>query len=175
MDAEEAIRTLIRWMGDDPCREGLRDTPSRVLRAYEEWFAGYLQDPAEHLARTFEEVHGYDEPVLIQGIPFQSWCEHHLAPITGLVHIGYFPDGRVVGLSKLARVVDTITKRLQTQERMTAEIAEVIEHVLQPRGVAVRIDAQHACMSTRGVQKHGVLTSTSKMLGLFQGGPFAAE
>jgi len=170
-EAEEAVRTLIRWAGDDPDREGLLDTPSRVARAYNEWFAGYGEDPAEQLARTFEEVSGYDEPVLLRGIPFHSCCEHHMAAITGVVHISYMPAERVVGLSKLARVVDCIAKRLQIQERMTAEIAAVIDEVLQPRGVAVVIEAEHACMSTRGVHKHGISTTTSRMLGVFKQDP----
>ena len=167
-EAEEAVRTLIRWAGDDPDREGLLDTPGRVLRAYNEWFAGYAEDPAEHLSRTFEEVGGYDEPVLLRGIPFRSCCEHHMAPITGVAHISYLPADRVVGLSKLARVVDCFAQRLQVQERMTAQIASIIDEVLQPRGVAVAIEADHACMSTRGVEKHGVTTVTFRMLGEFQ-------
>ena len=171
VEAEEAVKTLIRWAGDDPDREGLLDTPSRVARAFTEWFAGYGEDPAEHLARTFEEVSGYDEPVLLRGIPFHSYCEHHMAPITGLAHIGYMPAERIVGLSKLARVVDCIARRLQVQERMTAEIAAVIDQVLQPRGVAVVIEAEHACMSTRGVRKHDISTTTSRMLGVFKQDP----
>ncbi len=167
-EAEEAVKTLIRWAGDDPDREGLLDTPSRVVRAYNEWFSGYGEDPAEHLARTFEEVAGYDEPVLVRNIPFHSYCEHHLAPITGVAHISYMPAQRVVGLSKLVRVVDCIAKRMQIQERMTAEIAGIIDEVLEPRGVAVVIEATHACMSTRGVQKHDVSTTTSRMLGVFK-------
>jgi GTP cyclohydrolase IA len=167
-EAEAAVKTLIRWAGDDPDRDGLLDTPSRVIRAYNEWFAGYGEDPAEHLGRTFEEVAGYDEPVLLRGIPFHSCCEHHMAPIAGVAHISYMPAQRVVGLSKLARVVDCIAKRLQIQERMTAEIASVIDEVLQPRGVAVVIEATHACMSTRGVHKHGISTTTSRMLGVFK-------
>jgi GTP cyclohydrolase I len=167
-EAEEAVRTLIRWAGDDPDREGLLDTPSRVLRAYGEWFAGYADDPAEQLARTFEEAGSYDEPVTLLGIPFRSWCEHHMAPITGVAHVGYLPADRVVGLSKLARVVDCVAKRLQIQERMTAEIALIIDKVLQPRGVAVAIQAEHACISSRGVHKHGISTTTSKMLGAFK-------
>jgi GTP cyclohydrolase IA len=167
-EAEAAVKTLIRWAGDDPDREGLLDTPSRVVRAYNEWFSGYGEDPAEHLARTFAEVAGYDEPVLVRNIPFHSCCEHHLAPITGVAHISYMPARRVVGLSKLARVVDCIAKRMQIQERMTAEIAGVIDEVLQPRGVAVVIEATHACMSTRGVHKHGISTTTSRMLGVFK-------
>ena len=167
-EAEEAVRTLIRWAGDDPDREGLLDTPSRVLRAYHEWFAGYAEDPAEHLARTFEEVSGYDEPVTLRGVPFRSCCEHHMAPINGVAHISYVPVGRVVGLSKLARVVDCVARRLQVQERMTAEIATAIDEVLQPHGVAVVIEAEHACMSSRGVNKHGIKTTTSKLLGAFK-------
>jgi len=167
-EVEEAVRTLIRWAGDDPDREGLLDTPSRVLRAYEEWFAGYTDDPAEQLARTFEDAGEYDEPVTLHGIPFRSWCEHHIAPITGVAHIAYLPASRVVGLSKLARAVDSVAKRLQIQERMTAEIACIIDKVLQPRGVAVAIQAEHACISSRGVHKHGVSTTTSKMLGVFK-------
>jgi GTP cyclohydrolase I len=170
-EAEEAVRTLIRWAGDDPDREGLLDTPARVLRAYKEWFAGYAEDPAGYLTRTFEEVGGYDEPVLLRGIPFRSFCEHHMAPITGVAHISYLPAGRVVGLSKLARVLDGLAKRLQVQERMTAEIAAIIDEVLRPRGVAVVIEADHACMSTRGVQKHNVSTTTSRMLGMFKDDP----
>jgi GTP cyclohydrolase I len=170
-EAEEAVRTLIRWAGDDPDREGLLDTPARVLRAYKEWFAGYAEDPAGYLTRTFEEVGGYDEPVLPRGIPFRSFCEHHMAPITGVAHISYLPAGRVVGLSKLARVLDGLAKRLQVQERMTAEIAALIDEVLRPRGVAVVIEADHACMSTRGVQKHNVSTTTSRMLGMFKDDP----
>ena len=170
-EAEEAVRTLIRWAGDDPDREGLLDTPSRVLRAYHEWFGGYAEDPAEHLARTFEEVSCYDEPVTLRGIAFRSCCEHHMAPINGVAHISYVPVGRVVGLSKLARVVDCVARRLQVQERMTAEIAAAIEEVLQPRGVAVVIDASHQCMTTRGVHKPGTSMVTSRMLGAFRTDP----
>jgi GTP cyclohydrolase IA len=170
-EAEEAVKTLIRWIGDDPNREGLVETPARVLRAYREWFAGYADDPAEHLARTFEEVGGYDEPILLRAIPFRSWCEHHMAPITGHAHIGYLPTARVVGISKLARVVDSLAKRLQIQERMTAEIAGIIDEVLQPRGVGVVIEANHACMSSRGVHKHGTSMVTSRMLGVFKQDP----
>lgn len=166
-EAEEAVKTLIRWAGDDPNREGLLETPARVLRAYEEWFAGYAEDPGEHLARTFEEVGGYDGTVLLRAVPFHSCCEHHMAPITGIVHIGYLPAARVVGISKLARVVDCLARRLQIQERMTAEIAGIIDEILQPRGVGVVVEAMHACMSTRGVHKHGVSTITSRMLGAF--------
>jgi GTP cyclohydrolase I len=166
--AEEAVRTLIQWAGDDPDREGLLETPSRVLRAFDEWFAGYADDPAEQLAKTFEDAGSYDEPVALLGIPFRSWCEHHMAPITGVAHISYLPADRVVGLSKLARVVDGVAKRLQIQERMTAEIASIIDKVLQPRGVAVAIAAEHACISSRGVHKHGISTTTSKMLGAYK-------
>ena len=167
-DAERAVRTLIRWIGDDPGREGLVETPARVLRAYEEWFAGYREDAGEHLARTFEEAGGYDEPVILRGIAFRSCCEHHMAPITGHVHIGYVPAERVVGLSKLARVVDAVTRRLQIQERMTTEIADTIDEVLQPRGVAVVIEASHGCMCSRGVHKEGVVTVTSRLAGAFK-------
>jgi GTP cyclohydrolase I len=170
-EAEEAVRTLIRWAGDDPDREGLLDTPARVLRAYNEWFAGYAVDRAEHLARTFDEVAGYDEPVLLRAIPFRSCCEHHMAPITGLAHISYLPADRVVGLSKFARVVDCVAKRLQIQERMTAEIAGIIDEVLRPRGVGVVVEATHACFSARGVHKQGVWTVTSRMLGVFEHDP----
>jgi GTP cyclohydrolase IA len=170
-EAEEAVRTLIRWAGDDPDREGLLETPSRVLRAFDEWFAGYVDDPAEQLARTFEEAGYYDEPITMFGIPLRSWCEHHMAPISGVAHIAYLPADRVVGLSKLARVVDCVAKRLQIQERMTAEIASIIDKVLQPRGVAVAIQAEHACISSRGVHKHGIATMTSKMLGAFKQDP----
>jgi GTP cyclohydrolase I len=170
-EAEEAVRTLIRWAGDDPDREGLLETPGRVLQAYKEWFAGYADDPADYLTRTFEEVGGYDEPVLLRGISFRSFCEHHMAPISGVAHIGYLPAGRVVGLSKLARVLDCLAKRLQVQERMTAEVAAIIDKVLEPRGVAVVIEADHACMSSRGVHKHNVSTITSQMLGVFKDDP----
>jgi GTP cyclohydrolase I len=167
-EAEQAVRTLIRWAGDDPQREGLRDTPSRVLRAYGEWFAGYGEDPAEHLLRTFEEVGDCDEPIVLRNIPFRSCCEHHMAPIAGIVHIGYLPAGRVVGISKLVRVVDGFARRLQIQERMTAEIAEVIAETLQPRGVGVVIEGTHACMSSRGVHKQGVAMETTRLLGAFK-------
>jgi len=166
--AEQAVRTLIKWAGDDPRREGLLDTPSRVLRAYNEWFAGYSEDPAEYLLRTFEEVGGYDEPILLRHVPFRSCCEHHMAPITGTVHIGYLPSKRIVGISKLVRVIDCFARRLQVQERMTAEIAELIQEALQPRGVGVVIEGAHACMSSRGVNKRGVSMVTSKMLGAFK-------
>jgi len=166
--AEEAIRTLIKWAGDDPSREGLLDTPSRVARAYEEFFAGYRQDPVEYMQRTFEEVEGYDEMVVLRDIRFESHCEHHMAAIIGHAHIGYLPTHRVVGISKLARVVETYAKRLQVQEKMTAQIARCIADVLEPKGVAVVIEASHQCMTTRGVHKHGVTMMTSQMLGSFR-------
>src|SRR5215813_13170660 len=166
--AENAVRTLIQWAGDDPKREGLRGTPARVVRAYEEWFAGYFDDPREYLQRTFEEVAGYDEIVLLRDIRFESHCEHHIAPIIGRVHIGYLPRKRVVGISKLARLVDVYAKRFQIQEKMTAEIAGCLDHVLKPHGVAVVIEATHQCMTTRGVHKPGVTLVTSRMLGVFR-------
>jgi GTP cyclohydrolase I len=166
--AEEAIRTLLRWAGDDPAREGLLDTPSRVVRAYEEWFSGYETDPEEILKRTFEEVEGYDEMVLLRDIRFESHCEHHMAPIIGKAHIAYLPDRRVIGISKLARVVELYGRRFQIQEKMTAQIANAIEEILQPNGVAVVIEAAHQCMTTRGVHKPGVTMVTSRMLGAFR-------
>jgi len=170
-EAEEAIRTLIRWAGDDPEREGLRGTPDRVARAYEEFFAGYGEDPAQILNRTFEETDGYDEIVLLKDIRLESHCEHHMVPIIGVAHVGYLPDRRVVGISKLARVVEVFSKRLQIQEALTAQIADTIHHVLQPRGVAVIIEASHQCMSTRGVHKHGATMITSRMVGEFRNNP----
>ncbi len=167
-EAMEAVRTLIRWAGDDPSREGLLGTPDRVVRAYEEFFAGYDVDPVELLQRTFEEIEGYDEMVLLRDIRFESHCEHHLAPIIGRAHVAYMPDRRVVGISKLARVVEAYAKRLQIQEKMTAQIANTIQDVLQPKGVAVVIEAAHQCMTTRGVHKAGVTMITSSMLGLFR-------
>jgi GTP cyclohydrolase I len=167
-DAEEAVRTLIQWAGDDPDREGLVGTPARVVRAYEEWFAGYFQKPREYLQRTFEEVAGYDEIVLLRDVRFESHCEHHLAPIIGRVHIGYLPHDRVVGISKLVRLVDVYAKRMQVQEKMTAEIADCLNTVLKPRGVGVVIEAAHQCMTTRGVHRPGVIMVTSRMLGIFR-------
>jgi len=167
-DAEEAVRTLIQWAGDDPDREGLAGTPARVVRAYEEWFAGYFQKPREYLQRTFEEVAGYDEIVLLRDVRFESHCEHHLAPIIGRVHIGYLPHDRVVGISKLVRLVDVYAKRMQVQEKMTAEIADCLNGVLKPRGVGVVIEAAHQCMTTRGVHRPGVTMVTSRMLGTFR-------
>ncbi len=170
-EAREAVRTLLRWAGDDPAREGLHDTPKRVARAYEEFFAGYDQDPVAYLQRTFEEVDGYDEMVLLRDIRLESFCEHHLAPIIGKIHIGYLPDHRVVGISKLARVAEAYARRLQIQEKLTAQIANCIEEVLQPKGVAVVIEAEHQCMTTRGVHKPGVSMITSRMLGAFRENP----
>ena len=169
--AEEAVRTLLRWAGDDPEREGLLDTPGRVVRAYEEWFQGYDVDPLDYLKRTFEEVGGYDEMVVLRNIPFESYCEHHVAPIIGKAHVGYIPTDRVVGISKLARVVHGYAKRLQVQEKLTAQIAQAIIEVLEPQGVAVVIEASHQCMTTRGVHTHGVTMVTSQMLGLFRRDP----
>ena len=166
--AEQAVRTLLQWAGDDPNREGLVDTPSRVAAAYREWFGGYAIDPAKYLQRTFEEVAGYDEMIVLRDIEFESYCEHHMAPIIGKVHVGYLPTDKVVGISKLARVVDGYAKRLQVQEKLTAEIARCIDEVLKPRGVGVVIDAVHQCMTTRGVHKRGVSMITSKMLGSFR-------
>ncbi|TCS64966.1 GTP cyclohydrolase I FolE [Varunaivibrio sulfuroxidans] len=170
-EAEEAVRTLLRWAGDDPRREGLLDTPGRVVRAYGEFFRGYDEDPEDILKRTFEEVEGYDELVLLRDIRFESHCEHHLAPIIGKAHVGYLPDRRVVGISKLARVIEAYAKRLQIQEKMTAQIANTIDEVLQPLGVAVVIEAAHQCMTTRGVHKPGVTMVTSRMLGAFRNDP----
>ena len=167
-EAENAVRTLLRWAGDDPKREGLRGTPARVVRAYEEWFAGYTEEPRDYLSRTFDEVAGYDEIVVLRDIAFESHCEHHLAPIIGRVHIGYLPRNRVVGISKLARLVNVYAKRLQIQEKMTAEIADCLNAVLKPQGVAVVIEAAHQCMTTRGVHKSGVTMVTSQMLGVFR-------
>jgi GTP cyclohydrolase I len=170
-DAEAAIRTLLLWAGDDPHREGLLDTPKRVAKAYREWFCGYEDDPVELLARSFEEVEGYDEMVVLRDIRVESVCEHHMAPILGRAHVAYLPSGRVVGISKLARVVDAYAKRLQIQEKMTAQIANTINEVLKPKGVAVVIEAAHQCMTTRGVHKPGVTMVTSRMLGAFRDDP----
>ena len=166
--AEEAVRTLLRWAGDDPAREGLLDTPRRVVKAYSDWFSGYAEDPAEYLRRTFKEVDGYDELIVLRDIPFESHCEHHMAPIIGKAHVGYLPDGKVVGISKLARVVETYARRFQVQEKMTAQIARCIQDVLQPLGVGVVIEGAHECMTTRGIHKRGVSMVTSKMLGSFR-------
>ena len=167
-EAEKAVQTLLRWAGDDPGREGLAETPARVVNAFEEWFAGYDQDPEEYLTRTFEEIEGYDDMVILKDIRFESHCEHHMAPIIGHVHVGYLPTNRVVGISKLARVVEAFAKRLQVQEKMNAQIANTIQKVLQPKGVAVVIEATHQCMTTRGVHKRGVTMVTSTMLGDFR-------
>jgi GTP cyclohydrolase I len=167
-DAEDAVRTLLRWAGEDPRREGLIDTPRRVVEGYLDWFSGYKVDPAEYLRRTFEEVAGYDEMVVLRDIEFESHCEHHMAPIIGRAHVGYLPTNKVVGISKLARVVDGYARRFQVQEKLTAQIAQCINEVLKPRGVAVVIDAKHECMTTRGVHKRGVSMVTSKMLGSFR-------
>jgi GTP cyclohydrolase IA len=173
--AEQAVRTLIRWAGEDPDREGLADTQARVTRAYAEWFEGYEQDPAEILQRTFEEVGGYDDIVVLREIPFESCCEHHMSAIRGTVSVGYLPGNRVVGISKLARVVDAFAHRLQVQERLTAQIADTIDEVLAPRGVGVIVKGTHACMATRGVRKHGVSMVTSRMLGAFRDDPAARQ
>lgn len=166
--AERAVRTLIEFVGEAPDREGLQDTPKRVVKSYEELFSGYLYDPAEILARTFEEVEEYDEIVLLRDVRFVSFCEHHMLPIIGTAHVAYFPNDRVVGISKLARVIDAYAKRMQIQERLTAQIAQAIDTVLEPRGVAVVIESEHHCMSTRGVQKSGVNMITTRMLGCFK-------
>ena len=167
-EAEAAVRTLIRWSGDDPNREGLTGTPDRVVRSYEEFFAGYDVDPREILRRTFEETEGYDEMVVLRDIRLESHCEHHMVPIIGRAHVAYLPDRRVVGISKLARVVEIYARRLQIQEKMTAQIANTIEEVLRPRGVAVVVEAAHQCMTTRGIHKAGVTMVTSRMLGAFR-------
>lgn len=170
-EAEKAVRTLLRWVGDDPDREGLRATPSRVVKAYEEWFAGYKEDPVEFLRRTFYEVDGYDEMIVLRDIHFDSHCEHHIASIIGKVQVGYLPDRKVVGISKLARVVQTFAKRLQVQEAMTAQIANCINDVLKPKGVGVVVEGVHQCMTTRGVHKPGVAMITSQLLGDFRSDP----
>src|SRR4030095_3937984 len=167
-DPIEAVRTLIRWAGDDPGREGLLETPDRVVRAYEEFFSGYGQEPVEILAKTFSEVDGYDEMIVMNDIRFESHCEHHMVPIIGKAHIGYLPDRRVVGISKLARLVDVYARRLQIQEKMTVQIADTLQEVLQPKGVAVMVEAAHQCMTTRGVHKPGAALVTSRMLGAFR-------
>lgn len=170
-EAEAAVRVLLRWAGDDPNREGLLDTPARVAKAYEQIFSGYRQDANSLLERVFEEVEGYSDIVLVRDIPFYSHCEHHMVPFMGLAHIAYYPSKGVVGLSKLARVVDTFAKRLQTQETMTAQVADVIESILKPRGVAIMVEAEHLCMAMRGVQKAGVSTLTTQFRGVFKDDP----
>lgn len=167
-EAQEAVRTLLRWAGEDPEREGLRETPDRVVRAFQEYFRGYDEDPVEYLHRTFEEISGYDEVVLLRDIPFVSHCEHHIAPIIGKAHVAYLPRERIVGISKLARVVHAFARRLQVQERMTAQIGDAIDRVLHPHGVAVVLEATHACMSCRGVETPNVVMTTSRMLGTFR-------
>ncbi|PPV05282.1 GTP cyclohydrolase I FolE [Xanthomonas bromi] len=166
--AEEAVRTLLRWAGEDPSREGLLDTPRRVAEAYGDWFSGYRKEPREYLERTFEEVAGYDELIVLRDISYESHCEHHMAPIIGKVHVGYLPRGKVVGISKLARVVEGYARRFQVQEKMTAQIAQCIQDVLQPRGVGVVVEGAHECMTTRGIHKRGVSMVTSMMLGSFR-------
>ncbi len=170
-EACDAVRTLIRWAGDDPDREGLLDTPDRVVRSYDEYYSGYTQDPVDILRRTFEETDGYDEMVVLKDVEISSHCEHHMAPIIGQVHIGYLPDKSVVGISKLARVVDVYARRLQIQEKMTAQIADALDEVIRPRGVGVVVEAAHHCMTTRGIQKRGVTMVTSRMLGSFRSDP----
>ncbi len=166
--AEEAVRTLLLWAGEDTRREGLLDTPKRVARAYEDWFSGYKEDPVKYLKRTFEEVEGYDEMIVLRDIPFESHCEHHMAPIIGCAHVGYLPRNKVVGISKLARVVEAFARRFQVQEKMTAQIANCIWDVLQPKGVGVVIEATHQCMTTRGIRKNDVSMVTSQMVGTFR-------
>jgi GTP cyclohydrolase I len=166
--AEEAIHTLLLWAGEDPRREGLLDTPKRVAKAYEDWFSGYKQDPVQYLKRTFEEVEGYDEMIVLRDISFESHCEHHMAPIIGRAHVGYLPNNKIVGISKLARVVEAFARRFQVQEKMTAQIANCIEDVLRPKGVGVVIEATHQCMTTRGIHKDGVSMVTSQMVGTFR-------
>ena len=167
-EAEDAVRVLLRWAGDDPTREGLLDTPRRVVDAYTEWFSGYSVDPEAFLERTFSETEGYDEMVVLTDIRFESFCEHHVAPIIGRAHIAYLPDRRVVGISKLARLIEVFSRRLQIQEKMTAQIANALDRVLQPKGAAVIVEATHHCMTTRGVHKPGVTMVTSRMLGAFR-------
>jgi len=170
-EVEDAFRTIIRWTGDDPARDGLIETPSRVARAFEEFFIGYSQNPVTVLQKTFEEIEGYDEMITLRGVRFESHCEHHMAPIVGKAWVAYIPNGRVVGISKLARVVEIYAKRLQIQEKMTAQIANTINEVLRPQGVAVLIKAQHHCMTTRGIHKPGTDLVTSRMLGCFRDNP----
>jgi GTP cyclohydrolase I len=174
-EVEAAVRTLIRWTGDDPDRAGVIETPSRVARAFEEWFRGYKEDPEAILQKTFEEIEGYDEMVVLRGIRFESYCEHHMAPIIGKAWVAYIPNGRVVGISKLARVVDAYAKRMQIQEKMTSQIANTIEKVLKPQGVGVVIKAQHHCMTTRGVHKPDTDMVTSRMLGAFRDNPITRQ
>jgi len=174
-EVEEAVKTIIRWSGDDPARDGLLETPARVAKAYQEYFRGYAKDPEAILQKTFEEIEGYDEMIVLRGIRFESHCEHHMAPIIGRAWVAYIPNGRVVGISKLARIVDAYAKRLQIQEKMTAQIANTIQDVLQPQGVAVVIKAEHHCMTTRGVHKPGTDMVTSRMLGAFRDNPITRQ
>lgn len=174
-EVESAFKTIIRWTGDDPARDGLKETPARVARAFEEFFRGYSADPEAILQKTFEEIEGYDEMIVLRGIRFESHCEHHMAPIIGRAWVAYIPNGRVVGISKLARIVDAFAKRLQIQEKMTAQIANTIDKVLQPQGVGVVIKAEHHCMTTRGVHKHGTDMVTSRMLGAFRDNPMTRQ
>ena len=174
-EAEKAVEVLLRWAGDNPLREGLLDTPARVVRAYEEFFAGYLEDPEKMLERTFEEVEGYDDIVMLRDVAVESHCEHHLVPILGKAHIAYLPDKRVVGISKLARVLDSYSKRLQTQETMTSQISNAIQRALKPKGVAILIDAQHQCMTTRGVKKPNVSMITTQFTGEFKKDPLLKD
>ena len=167
-EAEDAVHTLLRWAGEDPSREGLTDTPKRVALAYEDWFSGYREDPVKYLERTFDEVDGYDEMIVLRDITFESHCEHHMAPIIGKAHVGYLPNNKVVGISKLARVVEAFARRFQVQEKLTAQIANCIQDVLKPKGVGVVIDATHQCMTTRGIHKSDVSMVTSQMLGSFR-------
>jgi GTP cyclohydrolase I len=170
-EAEQAVKTLLRWAGEDPSREGLVETPARVARAYEDWFSGYADDPVDFLRRTFREVDGYDEMIILRDIRFESHCEHHMAPIIGKAHVGYLPNRAVVGISKLARVVEAFSRRFQVQEAMTAQIANCIQDVLEPRGVGVVIEAVHQCMTTRGIRKEGVSMITSQLLGTMRSDP----
>ena len=170
-DAEKAVKTLLGWAGDDPDREGLKNTPNRVVRAFEDWFSGYREDPVDFLRRTFYQVDGYDEMIVLRDISFESHCEHHMAPIIGKAHIGYLPNKNVVGISKLARVVETFSRRLQVQETMTAQIANCIQDVLKPKGVGVVVEGSHQCMTTRGIHKEGVAMITSRLLGDFRSDP----
>ncbi len=174
-EVEAAVKTIIRWTGEDPTRDGLKETPARVTKAFEEWFRGYDQDPEAILQKTFEEIEGYDEMIVLRGIRFESHCEHHMAPIIGRAWVAYIPNGRVVGISKLARVVDAYAKRLQIQEKMTAQIANTIQEVLHPEGVAVVLKAEHHCMTTRGVHKPGTDMVTSRMLGAFRDNPITRQ
>lgn len=174
-DVESAIKTILRWSGEDPERDGLKETPARVTKAFEEWFRGYGEDPEAILNKTFEEIEGYDEMIVLRGIRFESHCEHHMAPIIGRAWVAYIPDGRVVGISKLARVVDAYAKRLQIQEKMTAQIANTIQEALHPQGVAVVLKAEHHCMTTRGVHKAGTDMVTSRMLGVFRDNPITRQ